>query len=77
MVDVAVGGGHGVTKAGPVALTVFRRDDEIERLSDSVRGAVFKHGLRARIPDADDAGGLSENKCSCGLRHATPPAEDA
>src|SRR3546814_12713691 len=77
MVDVSLACSPGGPKAGPVARTIFGRNDEVERLADSLGGPVSEQGLGGRIPDTDDAGGLCANKCGCGLCHATTPAEDA
>jgi hypothetical protein len=71
MVDDAIGGSHGLPEAGPMALGVVGRDDEVERLADRLGGPVPEQGLGRGIPDTDDAGGLCEGKCGCGLCHVT------
>src|SRR5688572_15223444 len=76
MVDVAVGGGHRGAVALPMAPAVIGRDDEVERLANGLGRPMSEQRLGGRVPDADDAGRLGEDKCGGSLCHVTPPAED-
>ena len=56
-------------------LSIFKRDDEVERPPDRIFGPVPEQSLGPGIPDADHTGGLGENECGLHRRHVANPSQ--